>query len=300
MRNFAWLAFVLLAAMVSVAGGQGARKPTPQELNRICEDQQSDHIKKTVKHIQEVSVMVSDSHGAGSGVVFHRGGELFILTNWHVVDDAASEKDGHVEYSDLTVTRTVVRDGMLAEVHDCQAEVVIAPDVESDYDLALLRVRDSKFIKDNVTFYPESRGIPFVGMPLYHVGCFNGEEAPGSLTTGIISQHGRLIKGNLYDQVSTTNFRGSSGGGIFDTNGNCVGLLSCRSGETLGYMIPTREIKKWASSEAPWLFDIKRAMPARKDLIAARDLVTAKRFGHDKAIKSLLKVFVQPLSPEKN
>jgi S1-C subfamily serine protease len=207
----------------------------------------------------------------GSGIAFHRGNDLFVLTNWHVVKPCATFREGKPFFQDVKIIQHFVKNGIQVSGHECNAEIVTYTDEQQGRDLALLRLRDNQFIKVDSKFYPLDAEIPWVGMPLYHIGCFNGIEAPGSLTTGIISAHGRHINGRIFDQVSVTCFPGSSGGGVFDSEGRCIGLLTRRSGETLGYINPIREIANWAKSiNAMWILD--QSPPTNIDeLMKARD-----------------------------
>jgi S1-C subfamily serine protease len=229
--------------------------------------------KGMIKHIQEVSVFVETNNGSsGSGVVFRRGEQLFVMTNWHVVRPAVVTEDGVTTYSELKVVKFGVHDGRMCERREVAAELVAYSDDEKGYDLAILRVRNPKFVEGAVEFYPAEEEIPFVGMTLYHVGCLNGDEAPASLTTGILSAQGRTIKKHIYDQITATSFPGSSGGGVFDPSGKCIGILTRRSGETLGYINPVREIREWTkANDLEWVVNSNLPAPKREELIFRRD-----------------------------
>jgi len=74
------------------------------------------------------------------------------------------------------------------------------------------------------------------------------------MTTGIMSQVGRTVSLNggakvLFDQTTVTAFPGSSGGGVFLTNGEYIGMLVRGAGETFNLIVPIRRMTKWAKAE---------------------------------------------------
>lgn len=222
-----------------------------------------DRIRRKAEHMLNVSAHIKAGDEHGTGIAVRRDGQTYILTNWHVVDSCRREKqvsgpDGTrtiATFADVTVIRFVISDGTQTGKRESAASLVAYSDDKTGYDLALLKVHDASLFSEGVNFYLD-REVPFIGMPLYHVGSLNGDEAPISLTTGIVSAHGRKIGPRTFDQVTVTNFPGSSGGGVFCPDGRCVGLLTRRTGETLGYMNPVREIREWAeASGVGWILD---------------------------------------------
>ena len=114
------------------------------------------------------------------------------------------------------------------------AEVLKYSNADDGHDLALLRVRKFNFVKDTVTFHLEGE-IPKLGTDLLHVGSLLGQMGANSMTDGIYSQHGRLIKSlnkHVFDQTTVTAFPGSSGGGVYlKSNAKYIGMLVRGAGE---------------------------------------------------------------------
>lgn len=164
----------------------------------------------------------------GSGVVITDGG--YILTNYHVVEsgDAYQILMPSGEKVDATLT-------------GCDAS----------YDLAVLQVSEGA---DTLT--PVSIGSVAnlsVGSTVIAIGNPGGEALSNTVTSGIVSCLERNVAGGNttrtvhYLQHSAAINSGNSGGGLFDVNGNLVGIntlkysgsaYSSSSYEGLGFAIP--------------------------------------------------------------
>ncbi len=167
------------------------------------------------------------SEGAGSGVIISEDG--YIVTNNHVISDANS----------ITVTTT---DGKSYE-----AQLVGA---DSDSDLAVIKIDASSLTP--VTFGKSSElevgdVAIAIGNPLGELG--------GTVTEGIISALDRQIQvdGTLMTllQTDASISPGNSGGGLFDSNGNLIGIVNAKysssssesgSVEGIGFAIPVDSI----------------------------------------------------------
>lgn len=158
------------------------------------------------------------SQGAGSGVIFSADG--YIVTNNHVVDGATS----------LKVTTT---DGQ-----EYDAKVV---GTDSQTDLAVIKI-------DAQNLTPVTLGSSDslkVGDPAIAIGNPLGELG-GTVTTGIISATDRQI--TIDDETMTllqTDAAinpGNSGGGLFNADGNLIGIVNAKESSTgiegLGFAIP--------------------------------------------------------------
>ena len=165
--------------------------------------------------------------GAGSGVIISEDG--YIITNQHVIDDA----------SDITVT--------LTDSTTYKAKVIGA---DETLDIALLKIDATGL---TVATLGSSADLEVgetaivIGNPLGKLG--------GSVTAGIISSTKRNVKiDGQYKELLQTDAAinpGNSGGGLFDGNGNLVGIIVAKSlqtssGETvesIGYAIPIDNVK---------------------------------------------------------
>ena len=158
------------------------------------------------------------SQGAGSGVIISKDG--YIVTNNHVVSGATS----------LKVTTT---DGT-----EYDASVV---GKDSQTDLAVIKVDANNLqaatLGDSDIFQVVAPAIA-IGNPLGELG--------GTVTTGIISATDRQI--TIDDETMTllqTDAAinpGNSGGGLFNADGNLIGIVNAKESSTgiegLGFAIP--------------------------------------------------------------
>ena len=158
------------------------------------------------------------TQGAGSGVIVDSRG--YIVTNNHVISGARS----------ITVT--------LKSGKQFSARVVGA---DANNDVAVIKIEGSGFI---AATYGNSGDLSVgdlavaIGNPLGQLG--------GTVTTGIISALDRelTIDGKVLTllQTDASINPGNSGGGLFDGEGNMIGLVVAKSGgsnvEGLGFAIP--------------------------------------------------------------
>jgi hypothetical protein len=231
------------------------------------------------QHLQDISVTIRAGSSSGSGVLFTRKdaeGRLvnFIWTAGHVVDGLRSQRvavapDGTertvVEFSDASIVKEIIEAGRIVGRLELDAEVIRYSDSDNGEDLALLRIRKQNYVESTTVFY--SGEIPDVGTQLYHVGSLLGQMGANSMTSGIYSQHGRLIGKTVYDQTTVAAFPGSSGGGVFTTDGKYVGMIVRGSGETFNLIVPIRRIRAWARrAKIEWAIDSKFPMPKEDEM----------------------------------
>lgn len=162
--------------------------------------------------------------GAGSGVIISSDG--YIVTNNHVIEGASS----------ITVT--------LQNGDKYEAEVVAR---DSKTDIAVLKI-DGKDLSSAVFGDSDAlvigQEVVAIGNPLGSLG--------GTVTDGIISGLNREItingkKMNLLQTNATIN-PGNSGGGLFNIDGELVGIVVAKSSgenvEGLGFVIPINDVKE--------------------------------------------------------
>ena len=152
------------------------------------------------------------------------------------------------------------------------AEVLKYSESEDGHDLALLRVRKLNFVTDSVVFHL-GKEIPPLGQDLLHVGSLLGQFGANSMTSGIMSQHGRILKDlnkHIFDQTTCTAFPGSSGGGVFlkhDGNARYVGMLVRGAGEGFNLIVPVRRMISYCEEiKIMWALDKNIPMPAEAEL----------------------------------
>ena len=165
--------------------------------------------------------------GAGSGVIISEDG--YILTNHHVIENA----------NQITVT--------LTDNKSYTAELIGS---DETFDVALLKI-DAKDL--TVATFGSSGDLEVgetsivIGNPLGKLG--------GTVTAGIISALNRniTIDGQSMELLQTDAAinPGNSGGGLFDSNGNLVGIVVAKSIQTtdgtyvesIGFAIPIDNVK---------------------------------------------------------
>ena len=169
-----------------------------------------------------------------------------------------------VEFDDAKSVKTLIENGRTIGRLEVFSQVVR---VSKEEDLALLRIRQNNFTKESVEFYLEEK-LPPVGSQLIHVGSILGEKLGGnSLTTGIMSQHGRLLDGHEFDQTTVTADHGSSGGGVYSSSGKLVGMVLQGTGQSMNFIAPSRRIIKWAKeANVEWAVDDRVALPSDTEL----------------------------------
>ena len=256
-------------------------------LLNVCVSATENKQLNTADHLQNVSVTIRSEGGGvageGSGVVFTRKdakGNLvnFIWTAGHVVDNLRSERvvlvNGSpkilVEFKEPLIIKEIRQDGRTVGRLRMDAEVLKYSDAINGHDLALLRVRKFNFVADSVVFYLD-KNIPPLGTDLIHVGSLLGQLGANSMTTGIYSQHGRLIKdlnNFVFDQTTCTAFPGSSGGGIYlKHNSQYVGMLVRGAGEGFNLIVPIRRMIDYCEqNKIVWALDPKVAMPTEEEI----------------------------------
>ena len=227
-------------------------------------------------YLQEISITIRAGNSEGSGVAFTRDGVTYVWTAAHVIDGLRSTrmvvdpKTGTprtiVEFKDAKIVRTLRESGRTVGRTEIDAEVIRYSDADHGEDLALLRVRKKDFIKVSGKLYLDEN-IPSLGTRLLHVGSLLGQQGSNSMTTGIMSQHGRLIGKTVYDQTTVNAFPGSSGGGVYLEDGRYVGMLVRGAGESFNLIVPARRMLDWAKRAGVlWTLDPKVEVPSAEEL----------------------------------
>ena len=203
----------------------------------------------------------------------------FVWTAAHVIDNLRTERkilvNGSpktlVEFKDPVVIKEIRQNGRTVGRLQMDAEVLKYSESEDGHDLALLRVRKLNFVTDTVVFYLEDK-IPALGTDLLHVGSLLGQFGANSMTDGIYSQHGRVIKTlnkRIFDQTTCVAFPGSSGGGVFlkRDDPRYVGMLVRGAGEGFNLIVPVRRMVEYCEKhKIMWALDPEEKMPAEEEL----------------------------------
>ena len=238
--------------------------------------------RKTSKHLQDISVTIraEDSYqkSEGSGVLITRkvGDEqvTFVWTAAHVVDhlrnvrtviDSEGQSRKLVEFADVQIIKELIESGRRVGEMKMDASVIKFSHADTGHDLALLMVRARDYGKSSAAFYKDAdTNIVPIGTNLFHVGSLLGQMGANSMTTGIISQLGRLDGGKVeFDQTTVTAFPGSSGGGVYLTDGKYIGMLVRGAGEGFNLIVPIRRMASWAKqNNLMWALDSSIKVPS--------------------------------------
>lgn len=168
---------------------------------------------------------------SGTGFALLNG---YIATNYHVIEDAKS----------ITIQ------GIKGDFSIAYNAEVIASDKFND--LALLKINDSRFNGFGNIPYAVKTNLADVGEEIYVLGypltSTMGDEI--KLTTGIISaKTGFQGDVSLY-QISAPIQPGNSGGPLFDSNGNVIGIVNAKhqGAENVGYAIKASYLRNLIES----------------------------------------------------
>lgn len=185
---------------------------------------------------------------AGSGVIYKldkSSGEVFIITNYHVVFDASSDaKDGISEDISVYLYGSETKDKAIEATYVGGSLY---------YDIAVLHIENSDVIKksDVCEVNVANSDDIVVGDTAIAIG--NAQGYGISASFGIVSVDSEYITMTAADGKTEVSFRvvrvdtavnsGNSGGGLYDKNGHLIGIVNAKivddGVENIGYAIPS-------------------------------------------------------------
>ena len=170
---------------------------------------------------------------SGTGFALKNG---YVVTNYHVVEDAKSINISGIN-GDYNVSYT--------------ASVVATDKVN---DLAILKIRDSRFNGFGTLPYAVEMQMAEVGDDIFVLGYpltqTMGDEI--KLTNGIISSRTGFQGDAALYQITAPLQPGNSGGPMFNSKGNVVGIVCAhhKGTENVGYAIKTSYLKNLTESSS--------------------------------------------------
>lgn len=194
------------------------------------------------------STTTKEYSSAGSGVIYQMDkseGDAFIITNYHVVYDASSNTENGIS-NDISVYLY----GSEIEEKAIEATYVGG---SLYYDIAVLRIEDSEILAASsvcaVTVSDSDEIV--VGDGAIAIG--NAQGLGISSTSGVVSVDSEHITMTAADGKTEVSFRvmrvdtainsGNSGGGLYDDEGNLIGIVNAKivydGVENIGYAIPS-------------------------------------------------------------
>lgn len=198
-------------------------------------------VKQLAESNGEAVVLIRTPTGLGSGFMIHPDG--YLITNDHVIA-------GEHEIS-VTVFEETAKEMKKAQYNKVRI-VASSPDA----DLALLKIEPEEPTRFNTVPLGESDGLR-QGQTVFAIGNPLGLER--SVSQGIISLRNRLIGGRLYVQTTTQINSGNSGGPLFNTRGEVVGVnnmkVAATGAEGLAFAIPSSVLKDFLKNRDAFAFD---------------------------------------------
>ncbi len=171
-------------------------------------------------------VLVKTAAGIGSGFFINEEG--YLITNFHVI---AGEKH-------IAITQFLLEGKILRRVVHKDVEIVATAPF---HDLVVLKIKNFDTQITPVFFEPEENLS--IGETVFAIGNPLGLER--TVTEGVLSQTHRNFGGILYLQVDAPVNPGNSGGPLFNSRGQVVGIINMGipTMEGLNFAIPARHAK---------------------------------------------------------
>lgn len=190
----------------------------------------------------------------GSGVILDvdkKNGDMTVVTNCHVVYSAKAEFMAQDGFSD-DITLWLYGSEYYGK-GAIPAQIVAA---SKTYDIAILKVEGSEVVKNSYAVKAEwaDGEEVYMGEQVYAVGNANGEKM--SVSSGIISKDMETVTVDLGDNIpyryrvirtSASINAGNSGGGLYNLNGQLVGLVNAKGRDDavgVGYAIPAANARR--------------------------------------------------------
>lgn len=242
------LSFILVLILAAIAAGGTVAEP--EVLDRL----------------QANSVTVVAGDGSGSGTLFTRqvgnATITFVWTAAHVVEDETQ----------IAIVKEYTQNGRRVRGEKLDCKVIRVSGDDNGEDLALLEVLERNWRPADGTTVFYGGEIPGVGTEVLHIGSLLGQIGHNSLTTGVVSQVGRLVaigegnKASVYDQTDAVIFPGSSGGGLYLDTGEYIGMPAggIKDAQGFSWYIPIRRIREWAkTAKVEWAMDPNVPVPVK-------------------------------------
>lgn len=185
---------------------------------------------------------------AGSGVIYQldkAAGDAFIITNYHVVYDASSNTENGIS-NDISI---------YLYGSEIEEKAIPATYVGGSlyYDIAVLRVEDSQILRSSQACQVEAVDSDTVVVGDSAIAIGNAQGYGISASLGIVSVDSEYITMTAADGWTSVSFRvfrvdtavnsGNSGGGLYDGQGNLIGIVNAKivddGVENIGYAIPS-------------------------------------------------------------
>lgn len=187
---------------------------------------------KTTTSVMNFFGGMSQASGEGSGVIY--SGDGYIITNYHVIEDAVTNKSG-------SKIEVFVENAS----SDPYSATVVGYNISAD--LAVIKINANGLVAAE---FADSDGLK-VGQYVITIGNPGGLEFMGSVTYGVVSGLDRVVSTDSNIELIQTDAAinpGNSGGALLNTKGELVGINSSKivadAYEGMGFAIPSNTVKK--------------------------------------------------------
>ena len=240
--------------VIEVQMSQIASVEIEQQEENSSEQIDTSHLYRTTTRLPELSpkeqakrvgasvIKVSTPGGLGSGVLLNEDG--FAVTNAHVIQGETDLRATvWIPQEDGTLQRTTVED----------VDIIA---VNNHLDLALLRLQHPDDLPFDFSVLEKAETIE-VGQLVFAIGNPLGLER--SMSQGVISTKQRSFDGLTYIQTDAAVNPGNSGGPLFNSQGEVVGItnMGITAAESLNFAIPTRYVKDFIRNREAFAYDSK-------------------------------------------
>lgn len=187
---------------------------------------------------------------SGSGVIYKldkNRGDAYIITNYHVV------------YYNQANTENGISDDITVYLYGQESSDYAIPATyvggSMNYDLAVLKIDGSRVLAKSNAMAAEISNSDTVAVLDQAIAVGNPEDLGISATLGYVNVDSEYISMEGADGSTTITIRvmrmdtsvnsGNSGGGLFDCNGNLIGIVNAKltSSENMSYAIPSNFVK---------------------------------------------------------
>ena len=194
------------------------------------------------------STTTKEYSSAGSGVIYKMdksAGDAFIITNYHVVYDASSNTENGIS-QDISI---------YLYGSEIEEKAIPATYVGGSlyYDIAVLRIENSEILRASHACQVDVANSDHVVVGDSAIAIGNAQGYGISASSGIVSVDSEYITMTAADGRTGVSFRvmrvdtavnsGNSGGGLYDDQGDLIGIVNAKivdeGVENIGYAIPS-------------------------------------------------------------
>lgn len=229
------LASVLVALGLGCAGSVRFTAGNPATETPKVESKAVD-----VEQMVQSVPLVFYAGSAGAGVLYEVNGKIGMVTAAHVIADGDVDGKDPVTYATKPIHIIGYRPGTETIQYTTSAKLV---SISPDEDWAVLEIVDRK---EGMAFCHFSDHLPRIGQEVWAVGSPMFDA--GTLSRGIVCHPQRTpavheSKRMQFIHTDAAGTLGSSGGGLFTSDGLCVGIIVRKNpmNDTM-YAVPTRTI----------------------------------------------------------